>query len=98
MKYIFHFYSGPVVFQRRDLISVKGTTGTTGYRYTDLNRFYYWTQNKTIILLKTALNNNKNLYHENVSIVQKSIISLMKAKTSAAYYTLSLALCECTLH
>lgn len=95
MKYIFHFYSGTVVFQRQDLISVKGTTG---YRYTDLNRFYYWTQNKTIILLKTALNNNKNLYHENVSIVQKSIISLMKAKASAAYYTLSLALRECTLH
>lgn len=95
MKYIFHFYSGTVVFQRQDLISVKGTTG---YRYTDLNRFYYWTQNKTIILLKTALNNNKNLYHENVSIVQKSIISLTKAKASAAYYTLSLALRECTLH
>lgn len=95
MKYIFHFYSGTVVFQRQDLISVKGTTD---YRYTDLNRFYYWTQNKTIILLKTSLNNNKNLYQENVSIVQKSIISLMKAKASAAYYTLKLALCECTLH
>lgn len=53
---------------------------------------------KNIILLKPTLNNNKNLYHENVSIVQKSILSLMKAKASAAYYTFSLALCECTLH
>lgn len=52
MKYVFHFYSGTVVFQRQELISMKGTTG---YRCKDLNRLYYWTQIKNHHTLKTSI-------------------------------------------
>lgn len=53
---------------------------------------------KTTTHLKLALNNNKDLCHENLSITRKTILSLMKAKVGIAYYTFTLPLHAYTQH